>query len=131
MSTNTPPASTVSAHNEDNSLNKPKINVNDHEPQQKNSNQNNLSDNFDEVQSKFINEALEQHNDCRRRHAVEPLVHNPELSKIAQKYANYLAKIEQLKHSSNKYADQKLGENLAFSYDSTLDFYSGILKFYN
>jgi hypothetical protein len=68
---------------------------------------------------------LEQHNECRRRHCVEPLVHNPELSKIAQDYANYLASIRQLKHSTNKYQDKKLGENLAYSYDSTLDFYSG------
>ena len=112
--------------NQNDSSNKPKANGYDQQ-QPKYKNENISTSNFDSVQAKFIQEALEQHNECRRRHAVDPLVHNPELSKIAQEYANYLAKIRQLKHSTNKYNDQKLGENLAFSYDSTLDFYSGNL----
>jgi uncharacterized protein YkwD len=80
---------------------------------------------FSDAQQRFINEALDTHNKCRRRHCVEPLVHNPELSKIAQQYANQLAKSKALIHSKNKYQDKNLGENLAYSYDSTLNYYSG------
>ena len=56
------------------------------------------------------------------------LTHNPELSRIAQEYANYLAKIKKLKHSSNRYNNEPMGENLAFAFDSRLDFYSGDLE---
>jgi len=80
---------------------------------------------FSDAQQRFISEALATHNSCRQRHCVEPLVHNPELSKIAQQYANQLAKSKSLIHSQNRYQDKNLGENLAYSYDSTLNYYSG------
>lgn len=44
---------------------------------------------------------------------------------IAQGYAEKLAKMNKMVHSKNKYKDEKIGENLAYSYDSRLDFYSG------
>lgn len=83
---------------------------------------------------KFISEALHAHNICRKKHASEPLVHNPELSAIAQNYANHLAKIQSLIHSKNTYQGQKLGENLYFSYDSTSSVISGekpTIEWYN
>ena len=85
----------------------------------------NLDETFDTAQSKFIEEAMATHNSCRARHGVPDLVHNPELSKIAQSYAEYLANRRTLIHSTNTYNGQRLGENLAFAFDSRLDFYSG------
>lgn len=81
--------------------------------------------NFDEVQTKFINEALSAHNKYRQMHGVQDLVHNSELSLIAQGYADKLARLDQMVHSKNKYNDEKIGENLAYSFDSRLDHYSG------
>lgn len=81
--------------------------------------------NFDQVQTRFINEALIKHNRLRRIHGVQELVHNPELSFIAQGYADRLARMNQMVHSKNKYKDEKIGENLAYKYDSRVDFYSG------
>ncbi len=83
---------------------------------------------FDPVQAKFITEALDAHNKCRSKHGVPPLQHNNDLSVIAQNYAQKLAKLKTLKHSSKDsrmYKNEQLGENLAFAYDSTLNFYSG------
>ena len=83
---------------------------------------------FGPVQSRFINEALNAHNECRAKHGVPPLQHCNDLSVIAQNYAQKLAQWRQLKHSPNDsrvYNNQKLGENLAFAYDSRLNFYSG------
>lgn len=85
------------------------------------------SSRFDARQNKFIEEAMATHNSCRARHGVPKLVHNPELSKIAQEYAEHLAKRRTLTHSTNKYNGERLGENLAYSYDSRLDFYSGLI----
>lgn len=83
---------------------------------------------FSPMQAKFIQEALKAHNDCRGRHGCPPLVHNKEISKIAQAYAERLAKLKTLKHSNKEsrvYRNETLGENLSYSYDSELDYYSG------
>ena len=77
------------------------------------------------MQNKFIQEALQKHNECRRKHGVQPLVHNPELSMIAQQYADYLTRINKLVHSKCDYKNDKMGENLAYSYDTRIDSYSG------
>lgn len=74
----------------------------------------------------FIKEAIDAHNFYRRNHGSEPLIHNPEISTIAQNYANYLAKIGNMVHSSNKYRNEKLGENLFFSFDSRAVSLSGM-----
>lgn len=66
----------------------------------------------------FIKEAIDAHNFYRRNHGSDFLIHNPEISTIAQNYANYLAKIVNMVHSSNKYRNEKLGENLYCSLDS-------------
>ena len=39
--------------------------------------------------SEFTREALNVHNDLRRRHGVEPLRLNDDLSKLAQQWGNY------------------------------------------
>lgn len=80
---------------------------------------------FDDVQIRFINEALAAHNDCREVHGVDSLLHNPDLSKIAQAYANKLAGMNRMVHSQCTYKNEKIGENLAYAYDSRLDYYSG------
>ena len=80
---------------------------------------------FNQTQNKFIQEALQKHNECRRKHGVQPLVHNPELSMIAQQYADYLARINKLVHSKCDYKNDKMGENLAYSYDTRISSYSG------
>lgn len=90
---------------------------------------NKLNTSFDEMQNRFIYEALESHNSCRKKHGSPPLIHNPELSKIAQDYATYLVKIKSLKHSGSVYKNEKLGENLSYSYDSNSDYCSGIIKY--
>ena len=77
------------------------------------------------MKEKFIQEALTAHNRYRERHGCPPLVLSKELSNLAQRYANYLASTGTLVHSGLKYRGDQLGENLAFSYDSRLDSYSG------
>ena len=47
------------------------------------------------LQASFIQSALEAHNECRLRRHVEPLIHNPELSKRAQQHADFLAQMGQ------------------------------------
>ena len=82
------------------------------------------------MRTKFIQEALYAHNRYRARHGCPPLVLSKELSNSAQLYAKYLAREGSLVHSGFKYKGESLGENLAFSYDSRIDSYSGkALKF--
>ncbi|CAL8143320.1 unnamed protein product [Orchesella dallaii] len=56
--------------------------------------------------------AVAEHNKYRRRHKVPNLQGSSGLDASAQKYANYLASINVLKHSDNR----KYGENLATSF---------------
>ena len=60
----------------------------------------------------FCNEALQAHNNYRKKHHAEPLKLNKELCKIAQNYANYLANIGRLQHSDNTYHNKSMGENI-------------------
>ena len=78
------------------------------------------------MQTRFIREALDAHNRCRARHGCQSLTHNPELSNIAQNYANYLARINQMRHSNNQYKGQRIGENLSWRYDPKLNYYPGM-----
>lgn len=63
--------------------------------------------------SNFINGSLERHNYYRAMHGAPDLVHNPELSKKAQKYAEYLASKDLFEHSNCKWGNKDVGENLA------------------
>ncbi|CAF0787118.1 unnamed protein product [Brachionus calyciflorus] len=93
----------------------------------------------DSFMDNFIQEALNAHNLCRKKHGSDPLIHNKDISAIAQNYANYLAKIGSLTHSTNTYKGQKLGENLFYHYDSrnivlsgekpTMDWYNEIKQY--
>ena len=60
----------------------------------------------------FCSEALQAHNNYRKKHHVEPLKLNQELCKIAQNYANHLANVGRLQHSDNTYHNKSIGENL-------------------
>jgi hypothetical protein len=78
--------------------------------------------------AEFTREALQLHNELRRKHGVEPLRLNNDLSKLAQQWgkrhenrllneplfflANHLASTGSLVHSKTKYRNANLGENL-------------------
>ncbi|XP_071801939.1 uncharacterized protein [Asterias amurensis] len=61
------------------------------------------------MSSSFQAEAIAAHNQARTNHGVPPLKLNKELCKHAQKWADHLASIGKLEHSSN----QEFGENVA------------------
>ncbi len=60
----------------------------------------------------FVESALNMHNQYRAQHGAEPLTVSEDLNKIAQDYANHIAKINQMVHSQNKYKGEHLGENI-------------------
>lgn len=67
-----------------------------------------LASDFTRAQQIFQQEVLDAHNTIRSHHCVAPLKLDNELSRSAQKFAEYLAEIHQLKHSDDPY----LGENI-------------------
>lgn len=77
------------------------------------------------MDQRFITEALTAHNECRRKHGVPDLEHNPELSKIAQSWANSIAARNVMTHSKNEYKNDKLGENIAMWFESGATRYDG------
>ena len=67
----------------------------------------------------------------RAKHKAGKLKLNSELCTIAQKWAEHLASISTLQHSSNNYKGQPLGENIASKWGSNGADYSGeLLKGY-
>lgn len=75
------------------------------------------------TQATFGMEALISHNKYRTLHNVPPLEYNENLSKIAQKWADNLAKTQQMQHSPEnwrRYNGVPLGENLAYLYGQPL-----------
>lgn len=76
-------------------------------------------------QQRFIKEALDAHNDCRSRHGVAPLEHNPELTRIALEWAKHIASRNSLSHSKNDYNGQPLGENCAMWFSTGATHYDG------
>ena len=60
----------------------------------------------------FVESALNMHNQYRAQHGAEPLTVSQDLNKIAQDYANHIAKINSMVHSQNKYKGEPLGENI-------------------
>ena len=69
----------------------------------------------------FIDGSLKKHNYFRALHGVTHLTHNPELSKLAQSYAEKLASNDSFQHSNCKWGSKQVGENLAMcgGYDMT------------
>ena len=64
----------------------------------------------EEIQRKFQNQILNNHNILRKRHCVSPLILDDKINENAQAYAEYLAKQDgRLVHSDRK---GLLGENL-------------------
>lgn len=78
------------------------------------SNPNSLS------QDDFIHKALVAHIKLRKLHNAPMLKHNPELSRMARKWAETLASDMKMRRSDAKYNGEPLGENIAFS--SSKDF---------
>lgn len=62
----------------------------------------------------IIKEALNKHNECRVKHKAPKLIHNNELSKRAQEFANTIAMKNTLQHSDCKWDNKQVGENLAW-----------------
>ena len=60
----------------------------------------------------FVESAINMHNQYRAMHGAEPLTVSQDLNKIAQDYANHIAKINTMVHSQNKYKGEHLGENI-------------------
>lgn len=71
------------------------------------------SNNNTSSNQKFIDESLERHNYYRALHGASDLTHNSELTKKAQKYAEYLASKDLFEHSNCKWGNKDVGENLA------------------
>ncbi|XP_062410611.1 GLI pathogenesis-related 2 [Sardina pilchardus] len=63
--------------------------------------------------STFDKETLEAHNTYRQRHGASPLTLNKELSRSAQKWAEYLLASNKMQHSQADY-----GENLYYTWSS-------------
>jgi hypothetical protein len=62
-------------------------------------------------QNYLIQTALDAHNKLGEQHVAPPLKHNPDLSKTALKWAEYLAKNNKFEHSTNdqrKYKDSTI-----------------------
>ena len=57
---------------------------------------------------------LDNHNYHRKKHHVDNLIRNKEIESVAQEYSEYLASINEMKHSKNV----KYGENLYSCYPS-------------
>ena len=64
-------------------------------------------------------EMLTRHNYYRAQHQVSDLTRVSAIESIAQNYSEYLVTINSLKHSSNKYLGNSLGENLYWGYGSS------------
>jgi len=73
----------------------------------------------------FVADAVKQHNHYRALHGAPKIKHNKELSKIAQAWADNLAKTNTFQHSTNKYKGDNLGENIANKWSSSGADYAG------
>jgi len=75
---------------------------------------------------KFQEACLKTHNEFRKNHSVPALKLNKDISAIAQKWANQLAKTNSFSHSKDRdYKGQKMGENIAMKYTSSRDDFTG------
>jgi hypothetical protein len=76
--------------------------------------------------AQFIGEAVQAMNVYRERHQVEPLIHNPQLTDIAQAWADHLAGTGTFGHNPNaKYNGERLGENCAMKWTSDRQDFTG------
>ena len=70
----------------------------------------------DPSKSEFQKDALNTHNEYRRKHKAPPLQLDSELCNISQKYAEKLARLGRLEHSQNTWNGNELGENIFMCY---------------
>ena len=74
---------------------------------------------------------LKKHNEYRALHGVPPLVLDADIIAFAQKWAEQLLKVNEMRHATIKERDN-LGENLARWYDGAKNFketyYEGATK---
>jgi len=76
----------------------------------------------------FINTCLKEHNKHRSDHGVNPLTHNKEISTMAQKWAEEIAKTNNFTSAPSdkrSFKDGMLGENLAMHWQSQGDDFNG------
>ena len=75
---------------------------------------------------KFIDSMLKAHNDYRRAHGVPAMKINKDLNKMAQAWAEQLARRDAFEHSKNRtYQSAPVGENLAMKWTSNNEDYLG------
>jgi uncharacterized protein YkwD len=67
----------------------------------------------DSTMTSFIKDAIDQHNKLRALHGAPSLKHDPELTKHAQHWADYLAKTNKFQHSECRIGKKMIGENIA------------------
>ncbi len=80
------------------------------------------------VDMKFAEDALKAHNEYRSRHQAPPLKHNKDISIIAQRWADNMARTGTFQHSNDRnYRGDKLGENIAMKWTSGGGDYNGRL----
>ena len=79
----------------------------------------------------FNESQIKKHNEYRALHGVPPLILDPDIIASAQKWAEHLLKINDLRHATIKERDN-YGENLASFYDNSNKFketyYEGATK---
>jgi uncharacterized protein YkwD len=92
----------------------PLVNVKPIEKAEKSTEKNN-SAKKDEDFDTFCQEALAAHNELRKKHHVEPLVLDKELVKSAQRWADVMAKNNNLEHSDCNVNGKDVGENIAYT----------------
>jgi len=85
---------------------------NDQDDKDVNTNDDNSNDDDGSSIHDFIQGSLKKHNYFRALHGVPNLIHNAELSKLSQSYAEKLASNDSFEHSNCKWGTKKVGENL-------------------
>ncbi|OWF46342.1 uncharacterized protein LOC110455840 isoform X2 [Mizuhopecten yessoensis] len=73
----------------------------------------------------FIDEVVKAHNNYRAKHQSGPIVHSSELTSVAQRWADHLAKTDGFQHSDCKHDGKSIGENIAMKWTSGPDNYTG------
>ncbi|XP_060074945.1 uncharacterized protein LOC132554644 isoform X2 [Ylistrum balloti] len=73
----------------------------------------------------FVDEVVKAHNIYRARHQSGPIVHSQELTSVAQRWADHLAKTDGFQHSDCNCNGKRIGENIAMKWTSGPDNYTG------
>ncbi len=83
-----------------------------------------------EFLQKFRKDCTDYHNMYRSKHHVEPLVQDPRLDQVAQKYAEKLALLGSTDHSDLKFGNETMGENIFSQIGSLVTADETVRKFY-